>query len=224
MRNLGWASVLFGGIVRHLLRPDASDVPPRDVDIVIDGGSSRRLALELAPYCPTRNRWGGFRFSLDGISFDVWLLRETWGFGALPGVPRVAANLPRTTFLNIEAVAVAVEKDRRGKRQVHSHGFCEALESRTLDVNLETNPYPAACVVRALVTAARERMDIDPTLWTYLRRHGRALSTEEIEAIQLTHYGRLYLDARVVRDCIDGASLLGRVGVSSPVIEGAQCR
>lgn len=88
--------------------------------------------------------------------------------------------MPKTTFLNVEAAAVELATVHGKSRRIYTHGFFEALADRTLEINFEENPFPALCVVRALITAARLQFLIGPKLSKYLVHYGRIFSGEEL--------------------------------------------
>jgi hypothetical protein len=190
IRERDWKAVLFGGTVRDLMVYGVSK-PPRDVDIVVAGPAAEELAEVFGELVSARTRFGGLHLQSNGWMFDIWPLTDTWAFKNLGYPPslREFANLPRTTFLNVEAVAVELTTLRGKGRKVHSHGFFEALLSRTLEINCEDNPFPALCVVRALITAARLDFSIGPRLSQYLVHYGEVFSPEELVQVQISHYG-----------------------------------
>src|SRR5262249_14739947 len=99
-------------------------------------------------------------------------------------------DLPRTTFLDIEAVAVELSPRERGRpRGIAEHGFLEAMRTRTIDINLEPNPFPELCVVRTLALARNLRLSLSSRLVQSLARQLRPPGTAELLAVQLAPYG-----------------------------------
>jgi hypothetical protein len=123
--------------------------------------------------------------------FDVWPLAETWALRERLVPPLGGSSLPRSTFLNVEAVATELQVSPGRPRTLHAHGFFEGILSRTLDINLEANPFPALCIVRGLITAARLGFAIGPRLAAYIECHSGRVPLEELVAVQLAHYGRI---------------------------------
>ena len=190
MQNRGWRPFLFGGVLRDLLVHGPSACP-RDVDIVVDGPSLQDLASAFAPFIARQTRFGGLHLRIDGWMFDIWPLAETWALRERL-VPRLGYGaLARSTFLNVEAVATEIRVSPGRPRSLYAHGFFESILSRTVDINLEANPFPALCVVRSLITAARLGFAIGARLAAYIESHSRGAAVEELVAVQLAHYGRI---------------------------------
>ena len=182
----------FGGLLRDLMLFGPS-VTPRDVDIVVD--SVRASFLEAVKVHLLRhNRFGGLHLESRGWLFDVWSLPSTWAFkeGVVSGDS--FWNLPKTTFLNIQAV-VAEVRPRRGKpREIFSNGFFEALSTRILDINCEENPYPHLCAVQSLLSAAKLDLKMSRRLARYVLHYGTMDGLEPLVEIQLHHYGSVYAE------------------------------
>jgi hypothetical protein len=224
-----WNAVLFGGTLRDLMVYGLSK-PPRDVDLVIADVTTDELANVFADSMSKRTRFGGLHLRSGGWMFDVWPLSETWAFRQLgyPALRHDFASLPRTTFLNVEAVAVEVATPHGKTRRIHSHGFFEALSNRTVEINFEDNPFPALCVVRSLVTAARLQFSIGPKLSQYLVHYSRIFSAEELVQVQISHYGYSKLSATEFRVWLAAvedqyrAGAARAVGVRLPVAKSQQ--
>ena len=160
---------------------------PRDFDIVVAGVSLSALEATFADYISRLTRYGGLHLLVDGVPFDLWPLEQTWAFRAYPGWEPTFAELSRTTFLNVEGIAV--ELTGGGIGTIHDGGLFEAVLSRTLEINLEPNPSPLQCVLRSLVTAARFEFSFGPRLTHYLATHAARLSPAEIVEAGRGHYG-----------------------------------
>ncbi len=182
-----WGTVLFGGTIRDLMIGGLS-AEPRDIDLVVRGVEVQQLEHVFGQQLKRLTRFGGVHLEFKGWLFDVWPLHETWAFrtGAFPAT---FEELPKTTFLNIEAIAAELFPRRGKKRQVYSHGFFEAYESRILDINFEENPFPSLCVVRALITAAKLGFGMGIRLAKYVSVYGTRVTLEELISIQRAHYG-----------------------------------
>lgn len=88
---------LFGGLLRDLLLfgPDAS---PRDVDLVIGGGTTgEELADALTAYIDRRTRFGGLQLVVEGVPVDK-------------GRPALAEALFYLTCRSEQIVSLAAEK------------------------------------------------------------------------------------------------------------------
>ena len=182
-----WRPFLFGGLMRDIFILGLRQ-GPRDIDVVVAKGSSEELEQALRPYIRRRNRFGGFQLELGRWHFDIWPLQTTWAFLHERALDPRPENLPKTTFLNVEAVAVELQP-QGGVGGVVESGFFEAVRQRILDINFEANPYPALAAVRALATAARLKYSIAPRLARYIVETKHQFGVEALVAAQDSHYG-----------------------------------
>lgn len=179
----------FGGLLRDLMISGPA-ITPRDVDIVV--ASVRASFLEAARnHLKRQTRFGGLHLESKGWLFDVWSLPSTWAFreGVISG--ESFWNLPKTTFLNIQAVVAEVRPKRGKPRRIFSNGFFEALSTRMLDINCEENPYPHLCAVQSLLSAAKLRFSMSRRLARYVLHHGTTDGLERLVEVQLHHYGNV---------------------------------
>lgn len=181
--------VLFGGLLRDLMWPQYFQ-QPRDVDLVVLGLTVHDLETICADFIERKTRFGGLRLDVKGWSIDIWPLQDTWGIQK-QNLPFNFRNLPKSTFLNIEAIATSLWPKQGGGREVFESGFFDALHSRTLELNYRDNPFPELCVVRALIIAAKLDFHLSKDLVQYIVSKGNALSSAEFQEIQIGHYGRL---------------------------------
>lgn len=153
LRRRNIRAFMFGGCVRDAVLMGATALP-RDVDIVLDVPHLsalepiwRTAGLELISI----TGFGGIRVRRGPVIFDLWPLRETWAFqrGYVSGIS--FANLPRTTDLTTEAIAVEIG----GDREVHDAGFVAAIREGLIDLNLEPSPSAARTLCRALRVSSR---------------------------------------------------------------------
>lgn len=193
LRRRNFHSVIFGGVLRDLMVHGPRALP-RDVDVVVDGASTDTLSQLFGDFAQRRNRFGGLSVNARGWAIDVWPLSETWAFRTSLVGGRDFEALTRTTFLNVEAVTVDLTIKPGRLRDVYSSGFFEAVRMRTLDINLEENPFPELATVRALVAASSLRYSISRRLGQYLLHHLRETPLECLVDVQLCHYGRVKRD------------------------------
>lgn len=203
LRNLQWRSVIFGGTLRDLMTYGSAQ-QPRDVDIVVDVPAADTVAQALRSYVTKRNRFGGLHLSVGGWPIDVWPLSSTWAFRVAGFQTPTFDQLPQTTFLNVEAVAVELWPEGKGQaRRIYENVFFQALRSKTIDINFEENPFPELCVIRSLITGARLDFSLAPRLSHYVRVHGKALSEKDLERIQVEHYGKVRTLGSVMKSWVD---------------------
>jgi hypothetical protein len=213
-RGKEWKAVLFGGVLRDLVLYGPAK-RPRDIDIVVDC-SLEDLSAALSSFPFQRTRFGGFRIAFRKWSFDIWPLRNTWAF-AVGHMTATFENLPKTTFFNIEAVAVQFNTKRRNKRPLYSFGFAEAISTRVLDINFEPNPFPQLCIIRGLLTAARHGLLLSPRLARYMLEKGNRTEIAEIMQAQFGHYGVVRLRAQDIVSSLDHIEYCLRESSLSPL-------
>lgn len=196
----GWRAVLFGGALRDIM-VFGNERIPRDFDIVVDVN-----AAELSDLFQSRirrkTRFGGLQILQDGWPLDIWPLDRTWAFEHMALAPTFE-NLPKTTFLNVEAIAVDLWNPHGSKRNLYEHQFFSAIASRTVEVNFRENPYPLLCVVRSLITAWRLNFGVGENLKEYVRQFGASLTLPDIERIQNEHYGHPQVPSNLIRSWIN---------------------
>lgn len=222
IREMQAHAVFFGGTLRSLLLSRLQERRlgrPRDVDLVIAGARVEDLRDRFRRILKRETRFGGLQLQRMNWHFDVWPLEQTWAFLQDSSEhPRFAA-LPSTTFFNLEAIAVDVWPSPGRRRNVYAGNdqFFEGVLSRTIEINREDNPFPALCVVRALVMASAIDFAIGPRLASYLTRHGPRTSDSELEAVQLRHYGQVRRDSRTLRAWLRRVAEMHAADNTSPI-------
>lgn len=192
-------SYLFGGLLRDLM-VKGKTARPRDVDVVVAGSSSTALEELFRPYLDRKTRFGGLHLKNKDWMFDVWPLEETWAFkhGSFKEVS--FSELPRTAFLNVEAVVAELSVTPGATRKIYTLGFFEGITNKTIELNYEENPFPALCVVRSLVIATDLSFQIGPVLADYILRHMSLISVSRLMEAQIYHYGITKLSPNAIRE------------------------
>lgn len=195
LRKTDVQSVFFGGTLRSLLlsRIYANKFGrPRDVDIVITGATIEALRDQFEAIVSRETRFGGLQLRRREWQFDLWPLHQTWAFVRDKVSEPEFSELPRTTFFNMESIAVEVWAQPGCARKVFSGDdqFFEGILNQTLEINREENPYPELCVLRALIMASTLDFAIGPRLATYIAKHGEHLTENDLEYVQHKHYGQ----------------------------------
>jgi hypothetical protein len=150
-------------------------------------------------------RFGGLQMERRNWQFDVWPLQRTWAFLQDERETPRFAELPFTTFFNLEAIAVDVWASPGRPRTIYSGDdqFFSGIISRTVEINREDNPFPALCVVRSLVMALATGFAIGPRLARYLACERAMVTNAELEDVQRKHYGRIRCDTGTMRLWLD---------------------
>jgi len=197
----GWGPILFGGVVRDLIVLGGKYYP-RDVDVVLQNATTEELINEFQTREYKLNRFGGLHLNVNRWAFDVWPLEKTWGFTHDQSILPIPVNLPKTTFLDVEAVAVTLNGPTR-VGDIYSNGFFQAVENRCVGINYINNPFPALCAVRAVITACKLRFRISAELARYFMRVAKECGTSELVYAQEHHYSKVIFRAPEIKQLED---------------------
>jgi hypothetical protein len=215
LAHLGQAAYLFGGMLRDLMLRGLSQ-DPHDVDIVVAQFTPALLSF-LAPHIRRKTRFGGLEVSIGHWDVDIWELSETWAFReGLVGC-RGFEDLPKTTFLNLQAVAAEVPSSPGKKGRIVEHGFFQAIRQRRVDINFEDNPFPACCVLSALTTAYSLDFALAPKLIQYILHYGSKVDLEELCLYQAKRHGRCLYGRDVLQTWISHLTKIHRESPSIPI-------
>jgi len=207
LKQANMDAVFIGGTLRSLLVSRVQHKKqgrPRDVDIVISGESVDCIRSFIEDKVERETRFGGLQVKERDWQFDLWPVARTWAFVNDKAQNRAFAELPKTTFFNMEAIAVEVWPKPGKARQIYAgdNQFFEGVMNRLLEINREDNPFPALCVVRALVMASALDFYIGPKLARYIVDHGESMSDGDLQEVQQAHYGRERRDIAQLRNWI----------------------
>jgi hypothetical protein len=222
IRQRRWKAVLFGGAPRSLLISrflHRRSGRPRDLDIVIQGQSLEVLSRAFEMLISRETRFGGLQLRSDEWHFDVWPLERTWAI-LEDGISQPDfSDLPRTTFLNVEAVAIELWPMGGSDRKIYSGDdqFFRAVIDRVVEVNRVDNPFPDLCVVRSLIMAHDLDFRIGSKLAQYIASYGPAISEKDLENIQNKHYGHVRITGPQLRDWIQSVSEILSIGVEQDI-------
>src|ERR1017187_9740162 len=196
----GGSVYVVGGFLRDLMIYGTS-AEPRDFDVVFEGVSADKVEYLFWNTPKRKNRFGGMRLEFGDCPFDVWSLKDTWAFRNRKVHQVNVSALRQTTFLNIDAIVFKL--GRNSEDEIFSNGFFEGISTRTLEINLEDNPFPETCIVRSLLMASKLKFAIGPRLASYISHYSKNASLTELQRIQKTHYGFVELDGADLRFCFD---------------------
>jgi hypothetical protein len=185
----GWRPILFGGFVRDIAILGRRYYP-RDVDVVLINASTEDIMREFHPQSYHLNRFGGLRLDFHRWAFDVWPLEKTWAFTVDTSLAPIVENLPKTTFLDVEAVAVTLREQGKIER-IYAHGFFEAVDRGCIGIGYRENPFPALCAIRAMIIACKLRYKVSSGVARYFVQAVREHGASELVNAQDIHYKRV---------------------------------
>ena len=180
---------LCGGAVRDILLSNKRNrIVPRDLDIILGYVEVEKVADSFSDFVRRWNCYGGVSIQIRDWSIDMWSLKKTWAFVKQLVEGKGLSDFPKTTFLDIEAVAVQLFTKKGRKRNIYSKGFFESILKKTIEINLEDNTNPAMCIVRSLNTATKFRFAIGPKLAKYIADYTSKIELEELHKMYRIRY------------------------------------
>lgn len=192
-RKNQWEAFLFGGVPRTFWISGPS-ARVRDFDLVFRDDAFVELSEVYSKRILRTNRFGGIKMEINGIDIDAWPLSSTWAFRQGLVTQPSFENLPRTTFLNIDSIAVELAPTRGKPRRLFEFGFFRALRNQMLEICLKANPFPELCAIRSLRLSATLGFGFSTDLARYVLEIIEAGSVDVLREIQLQHYGRIWCD------------------------------
>ncbi len=189
---------LFGGFPKDIYFKRHKAIP-RDIDLVVLQNDLKVLLDEFKGYRVEKSRFGGVKIKFKGIDVDIWPLAKTWAFEN--GSVRMTSvdSLSKTTFLNIESIAIELYP-KENTRRVVTDGFLEATKEKVLELNLEDNPFPELNIARALYAAKKLKYAFGPRLLTYMAMNLEHCSEDEILRIYERKYGTVERERRAYKE------------------------
>ena len=175
---------------------------PRDLDIILAYVSTEKLSELFSKNVKGRTGLGGLKLQVKDWSIDMWPLKDTWAFreGKIAG--NGFSDYPKTTFLNIDAVAIQLFAKGRKKREIYSNGFFEAICTKTIELNYETNASPSTCIVRALRIADQFKFSIGPKLARYMVSSLNRTDLEEMASVYQLRYMSKSFSVDILNKCL----------------------
>ncbi len=180
---------------------------PRDIDIVVSNIKTQEIEDHigfLTARLNRRTRFGGFQLERQNWCFDIWPLDKTLYFTQNKGVIPSFEELPNTTFLNIEAVAIETwTKPGRERRLYDGEGqFFNGMLDRIVEVNNPSTPFVALNIVRALVFVFKTRFSVGSRLARMVASAGEELTVASIANIERQHYGNLEVAPSLIHSMV----------------------
>ena len=197
---------------------------PRDIDILLIGVSHADVKRRFGKLCVRETRFGGAHLvdkkpgGLE-VLFDVWTLEDTWAFKTKATLAPVAIQFfPQTPFLNLDTAVIELQTQRGKARRFYENDFIDGINQRRIEINLEENPYPAICMVRALIMAAKLQFGIGPKLLDFALRQASKTSIEQLMEAQRSHYGFYRCSAKELISWVASLRHAAQHGLSYPKI------
>lgn len=192
--------LFFGGSIRDIcLFPDNPPLP-RDFDIAINFKNKTEFELITKKYNYRKNRFGGYKFKIADMEFDIWDLENTWAFNNT-NLQVCEENLAKSVYLNIDGIVFNFNKSR-----VYDELFQNSIKSCKLDINLEANPQVELNLLRALVFKDKYKNEyklrfskkLKDVFKEYLKNESTVL-VDNLYDLQCMHYKENYLSKEKIK-------------------------
>lgn len=182
--------LFFGGAIRDICLNPENPPMPRDFDIAIKFKNYDRFENILYKYQFRKNRFGGYKFNVADLEFDVWDLANTWAFKNTD-LQVSEENLAKSVFLNIDGIVYNFNKSK-----LYDELFKNSVLAGKIDINLDINPQIELNLLRAIVFKNKYQLNFSNKLKEvfkgYLEERAEILVNQLYE-LQETHYKCDYL-------------------------------
>ncbi len=184
---------IFGGVIKDFFLDNKNN--HRDIDIVIEG-STDSFRNSIKEFIIRQNQFGGLKLQVGDLSVDLWELNKTWAIiKEKTKKNEQKKQLPSTSFFNVTAVTYSI----RESSFIYDKSFIEFLDSKTLDIVYERNPYPELCIVKSYDFHKKYSLELSNKLKEYIKKY--FISTKDnLESIQRRHFGKVVYPLTEIED------------------------
>lgn len=173
---------LFSGIIRDFfLDPNKKDF--RDIDLIIE--DDLEIELIFSNLDIKKNSFGGYKFQIQNVTIDLWVIRKTWGLnnGQLSFEFDILNKLPKTTFFNFSSILFHINE----KDFIIGRDFLRFLRDKRIEIVSELNPYPELCIVNSFYYKEKLNLPFGNKLKDYLLYTFESNITK-LDSIQIKHF------------------------------------
>ena len=179
---------VVGGLVRDIVRFGVDQRPISDLDLVIDGPSSR--VREVAEGLGARpNRFGGYNVSTEFYEVDFWALSTTWAKNNTSIRIESVEDLIKSTFFNWDAIVYSITNNRT----FFGENYLQEISDRVLEINLGLTPSHKGNTVRALRRVYGWRAAPGPAMFDFICEAQTRYEWAEIVAQEACAFHNSYL-------------------------------
>lgn len=144
---------ITGGFVRDCLFGHQS----KDIDIVVDTKMEELYKSFPGLVAAEKTAFGGHRFNIDGVAFDLWTVEGSWAFEWELAEYNGLESFLDCVSLNIDAVVACPQNGI-----VLEKGFRDALTSGKVEFHFTEHPYPKWITKRAQKHATKYDLGLGP--------------------------------------------------------------
>lgn len=194
---------IFSGVIRNFFIEYKETA--RDIDIVYQG-DDEELNNFLRFYNYKINSFNGYKITLAGFTIDLWKVESTWAIKNQKHKEKGELGelfdeyvLPYSTFFNFSSIIF----DYYAKVFVYTKDFKDFLETRILDLVLESNPLPELCIVNTIYYKEKFKLKISEKLKRYCINKFKNYHPSIFDEIQLKHFKDIKYPYRKLQEYIE---------------------
>jgi len=181
---------LFGGILRDLALFGKKGFNS-DIDIVVEGNWHIYPDL-LNRYSAKKNKFGGYRLSINDQDIDIWNAEETWAITQHLVDYTSINSLLETTILNWDSILM----NWSTKSFIYKPDYFKNIHERIMDIVLETNPNPLGMLTRVLRhILLKDAQYITYETISYLSKTTKSYTFNEIHTYERNSYPYCIIDS-----------------------------
>ena len=183
----------FGGFLRDIYL----GLEPRDIDIIFNKTSRYQFEDLVADKVMKRNRFGGYKLNIAGITVDAWIIQDTNYFGPWSSpsqdypldreaiLPTIF-NMPKTTFFNVESIVLEVYRTNDLDYNFEDsscslgfeHNFFNSCDKKVIEIQdyalfnqKPVTPFPQLQIIRTYNLQQKLSWRIGEKLKQFLKEH-----------------------------------------------------
>ena len=192
--------LFFGGSIRDICIFPNNPPSPRDFDIAIKFKNKEKFESIKNNYEYRKNRFGGYKFKISNVEFDIWNIENTWAFNHTD-LKVSEENLAKSVYLNIDGIVFNFNKSI-----VYDESFDDSIKHSKIDIILEDNPQVELNLLRALVFKEKYKEELNLSFSNRLKNIFRKyLEDREFDfidylyEIQSSHYKNEYFSKEDIK-------------------------
>ena len=156
-----------------------------DVDIVFDGDKNA-IEIIVKEYQYEKNKFGGYRVSVDSWELDLWQASESWAFSSGKKEYLDINSLLSTTITNWDSVLF----DWKTKKLICGNNYFVDLRDGYLDILFEENPNEIGMFVKIFrCYASKGVVNFSPRAACLVNKALEKYSYEDINNYEMKSYG-----------------------------------
>lgn len=159
---------LVGGMLREY-KDNGKIESLHDMDIIISVKDRNKWNEILEQYNPVQNKFKGYKFICHDLLIDVWEIQNTYAYKEHKIIctpEEYVKNLPKTVFLNIDAIFYDWENDLW-----LDEFYNQAKDTNILDIVLEDNPHTDLNILRAIILKEKYHMTFSEKLVNIINKY-----------------------------------------------------